>query len=163
MKHSVVNDAPGQKLDSAHLITLTLAVDYAGIITIGNTNAGKRRIAPVSGGTFSGARLRGTVLPGADWYLTRPDGSLMIDVRLTLKLEEGILIYLAYEGLFKGEGDAMTRLSQGQSLKDHEYRVRTVVKFECGARSLQWLNDVLAVGVGRSTAGGAIYEIYEIL
>jgi hypothetical protein len=163
MENSFVNDAAGRKLDSAHLMTLTLAVDYAGIFTIGNTYAGKRRIAPVSGGTFTGARLRGTVLPGADWYLTRPDGSLMIDVRLTLKLEEGIFIYMAYEGLFKGEGDAMMRLNQGQSLEEHEYRVRTVVKFECGATSYRWLNDVLAVGVGRPNAGGAIYEIYEVL
>lgn len=53
---------PGLK--TAHLITLALRVDYAGILNIGETSKGRRRIAPVSGGIFTGARLRGVILPG---------------------------------------------------------------------------------------------------
>jgi hypothetical protein len=41
--------------------------------------------------------------------------------------------------------------------------IRTVAKFESGAEKYQWLNDVLAIGAGRQTQGGAVYEIFEIL
>jgi Protein of unknown function (DUF3237) len=37
-------------------------------IMVGAAPEGTRRVVPISGGTFEGPRLRGTVLPGgADW------------------------------------------------------------------------------------------------
>ena len=39
-------------LKHQHLLTLTLTVDFAGMMMIGNTPAGLRRIAPVTGGHF---------------------------------------------------------------------------------------------------------------
>jgi Protein of unknown function (DUF3237) len=56
------------------LMTLPLSVDFASMLTIGATPAGLRRIAPVTGGDFVGDGLNGTVLPGADWVINRPDG-----------------------------------------------------------------------------------------
>jgi hypothetical protein len=52
---------------------------------IGATPRGTRRYYPAIGGSFEGPRLRGEVLPdGGDWLLTRPDGVLEQDVRITL-------------------------------------------------------------------------------
>ena len=56
---------------------------------MGAALAGLRRIAPVTGGTFAGERLSGTVIGGADWVINRPDGVMVIDVRLTLKTDDG--------------------------------------------------------------------------
>ena len=39
-------------LPHRHLITMTLTVDFARMISIGQTPAGLRRIAPVTGGTL---------------------------------------------------------------------------------------------------------------
>ena len=39
----------------------------------------------MSGGTFEGAKLKGTVLPGGDWIIRRPDGSSVLDVRIILQ------------------------------------------------------------------------------
>ncbi|MFZ4111102.1 MAG: DUF3237 family protein, partial [Polymorphobacter sp.] len=56
------------ELPHLHLMNLTLEVDFAGMLSIGPVPAGRRRIAPVTGGRFSGPRLAGSVLPGgADW------------------------------------------------------------------------------------------------
>ena len=52
------------QLQSAPLMVLDLDVPFAEMLSIGATPAGRRRIAPVAGGSFSGDRLRGTVLPG---------------------------------------------------------------------------------------------------
>ncbi|MCE2829890.1 MAG: DUF3237 domain-containing protein [Sphingomonadales bacterium] len=73
-------------LKHSPLVTLSLTVDFAAMVSIGKTPSGLRRIAPVTGGTFSGDRLNGTVLPGGnDWVINRADGVMVIDVRLTLQ------------------------------------------------------------------------------
>jgi hypothetical protein len=144
------------------LMTLTLSVDFASMLTIGTTPAGLRRIAPVTGGDFVGDRLNGTVLPGADWVINRPDGVMVIDVRLTLKTDDGALIYLAYQGRFVAEPDAMERFAKGVFLEPHEYSLAMTAKFECGDPRYSWLNNVIAVGTGERTPTGPIYSIFEI-
>jgi hypothetical protein len=151
-------------LRTAHLITLSFNVDYAGLLNIGATPHGRRRIAPVSGGVFTGTRLSGSLLPGGwDWVLVRPDGNFTIDVRLALKTGDGALIYLSYQGLFKASAEAHARLRNRETLRDDEYILRITAKFETGAPSYQWLNDTLAIGAGRQTAAGASYDIFEVI
>ena len=104
-------------LKHAHLLTMQLTVDYAAIKVIGPTPAGLRRIAPVTGGTFSGARLSGTVHGGADWVINRADAVMVIDVRLTLETGDGALIYLAYQGRFLAEPEVMARFAKGARAK----------------------------------------------
>ncbi len=149
-------------LPHAHLMTLTLAVDFAGMTSIGKVPAGLRRIAPVRGGTFKGARLSGTVLPGADWVVNRPDSVMVIDVRLTLKTDDGAAIYLTYQGRFLAAPEVMARFAKGAVLQPHEYSLAVVARFECGDERYRWLNDVVAVGTGTQTAAGPVYEIFEI-
>ena len=81
-----------------------LRLDVPPLIDLGDTPCGRRRIAAVTGGSFEGERLRGTVLgaPGGDWLLLRPDGVLVLDVRIVLKTDDGALIYMAYRGLRHG-------------------------------------------------------------
>ena len=65
-------------LRSAHLFTLSLQVD-PNFTDVGETPYGRRRIATVTGGSFEGEELRGSVLPspGGDWLLLRRDGILI--------------------------------------------------------------------------------------
>lgn len=150
------------ELRHQHLITLSLTVDFAGMSMIGKTPAGLRRIAPVSGGVFSGERLNGTVLPGADWVINRPDGVMVIDVRLTLRTEDAALIYLTYQGRFLAAPEAMARFSKGALLNASEYSLAITARFECGDERHAWLNNVIAVGTGEQTQQGPIYSIFEI-
>jgi Protein of unknown function (DUF3237) len=151
------------ELQHSHLVTMTLTVDFAGMVTIGQTPAGLRRIAPVTGGSFVGERLNGQVLPGGnDWLINRADGVMVIDVRLTLKTDDGALIYLSYQGRFLAEPDAMERFAKGIPLDPPEYSLAMVAKFECGDPRYDWLNNVVAVGTGERTATGPIYSIFAI-
>ncbi|WP_373474728.1 DUF3237 domain-containing protein [Sphingorhabdus sp.] len=145
-----------------HLMTLTLSVDFAAMVSIGHTPGGLRRIAPVTGGDFTGERLSGTVLPGADWVINRPDGVMVIDVRLTLETDDGAMIYLTYQGRFLAAPDAMARFAKGELLDQGEYSLAMVARFECGDDRYAWLNNVVAVGTGEQTAAGPVYSIYEI-
>lgn len=153
-----------ERLASAHLMTLNLDVAFGEMLAIGVTAVGRRRIAPILGGSFEGERLRGTVLPGgADWVINRPDGAMAIDVRIALKTDDAALIYCTYQGLFRAAPEAMARFNRGERLDDGDYRLRTLVRFETGAERYGWLNDGIAVGVGRQTTVGPIYTIFEVL
>ena len=153
-----------QTLASRHLTTLTLNVDYAGMIEIGTVAVGRRRIAPVTGGTFEGERLSGVVLPGgADWVVNRSDGIMVLDVRLPLRTHDGAAIYLAYTGSYVASPEVMARLGRGEPTAPDEYRLRTVAKFEAGAEAYRWLNDLIVVGTGTRMEHGPVYELFEIL
>jgi Protein of unknown function (DUF3237) len=144
------------------LMQLNLTVGFGAMTQIGTTPAGLRRIAPVTGGTFAGERLRGTVLGGADWVINRPDGVMAIDVRLTLKTDDGAPIYLSYQGRFLAAPEAMARFARGGLLQASEYSLAITAKFECGGERYRWLNDVIAVGTGEQTKEGPVYTLYEI-
>lgn len=45
---------------------------------------------PITGGSFEGERMRGTVLPsGDDWTIKRSNGILELDMRVTLATDDG--------------------------------------------------------------------------
>lgn len=87
---------------------------------------------------------------------------ILIDVRLTLKTDDGALIYLSYEGRFMGERDALKDLAKGKVLNPATYSLATVAKFETGNLNYAWLNNVVAVGVGVQSGFSPVYTIYEI-
>ena len=145
-----------------HLTTLTLTVDFAAVVPIGAGPAGHRGIAPVMGGTFAGERLSGTVAPGHDWFVTRADGVLVIDVRLTLTTHDGATIYLTYQGRMVGKGDAMARFRKGEQLAPDDYSLTITAKLECGDPRYVWLNDAIVVGVGEQGRGGPVYTLFEV-
>jgi hypothetical protein len=48
--------------------------ELAEIRLFGQTPYGERRVIDILGGRVEGPRLKGRILPGADWQLVRPDG-----------------------------------------------------------------------------------------
>jgi Protein of unknown function (DUF3237) len=126
---------------------------------------GTRRFFPVVVGDFEGPRLRGEVLPdGGDWALYRADGTLEVDVRLTLRTDDGALIYVRYEGVRRASPEVLARLGRGEPVDPAEYYFRTAPVFETGAVGYAWLNDIVAAGVGERPAPGQIrYSVFEIL
>lgn len=132
---------------------------------IADTPAGGRKIIIVKGGTFEGPRLKGKILPtgGADWALTRNDGSLLLDVRLTLETDDAALIHMCYRGVRFGPKDVLARLAKGETVSPSEYYFRTTPYFETGSERYAWLNNVVCVGVGERRGTGPRYTVFEIL
>lgn len=132
---------------------------------LGATPNGHRRIVPVSGGSFAGERLRGTVLPhaGSDWLLERADGSFQQDVRLTLSTDDGALIGMTYRGVRHSAPEVAARLARGEAVEPSEYYLRTAPFYETAAPAYAWLNKIVSISTGRRTASGVTYEVYEVL
>ena len=60
---------------------------------LGKGPLGERRIVPITGGTFEGPDIRGTVLPGgADRQLVRADGLLLLDAFYEMETDDGAVI-----------------------------------------------------------------------
>ena len=143
---------------------MSLKLQVSGMQAIGAAPGGDRRVGLVAGGIFSGERLNGNVLPGgADWIITRPDGCMMLDVRLVLQTDDGALIGLTYRGLRHGPAEIMAKVAAGEPVDPSLYYFRTAILFETASEKYDWLNRVFGIGIGSRTAAGPEYEIFELL
>jgi hypothetical protein len=129
-----------------------------------NTPQGTRRSVRVTGGTFTGPKLQGTVRPGGgDWLLIRPDGARELDVRVTLQTDDGHLISMSYRSISTMSQETLQRIQQGESVDPAEYYLRTTPVFETGSEKYGWLNRIIAMDVGRRTPTGVAYTVYAVL
>lgn len=141
-----------------------MELDVARPIGFGTTPNGDRRVGVVAGGRFEGERLSGEVLEGgSDWQIARPDGSTTLDVRLILKTVDGVLIGMSYRGLRHGPPGLMAELAKGGRVDPADYYFRITGAFETASPTYDWLNHILAVGVGDRRAGGPVYSLFELL
>ncbi len=130
---------------------------------IGAAPAGHRQIYPVTGGTVTGPRIKGTVLPGGgDWALMRADGAVQLDVRATLETDDGALIYTTYSGLIILPPDVLGRIAGGEDVPLAEYYFYTNPMFQTGAESYAWLNQTIAIGRGKAIAGAVEYRVWTV-
>ena len=131
---------------------------------LGATPAGRRRVIPITGGSFSGERLSGRVLPGgADWQLVRADGVADLDARYTLETGDGALIYVRNKGYRHGPDDVMKRLAAGEAVDPSHYYMRTTPWFETGDARYAWLNRIVCVGTGSREKAAVRLEFFEVL
>ena len=127
----------------------TLRADTGTRTVIENAPQGTRTVVEVNGGRFEGARLKATVqIPAGDWITNRADGSYRLDVRLTLKTDDGALILVTYNGI--GQTTAT-----GASL-------RIAPLFETGDPRYVWLTRLQAVGIGERVGTTVKYDIYAL-
>jgi hypothetical protein len=133
-------------------------------VDIGEVSAGRRRIVPQTGGTFSGPELNGRLVPGAsaDWQIVLPDGTAVGDIRYTLETEGGALLYVQSRGVRHGSPEVLERLGRGEDVDPSEYTFRTSTRIETASRELDWLNKGVFVGVGGRRRGIVIYETYLV-
>lgn len=150
-------------IQTEFLFHLDLAVGSSHLV--GPTPAGIRRIAPVSGGTFEGPRLSGTVLPGGtDWITQDPNGEwFRMNVRLPLKTHDGELFVMAYEGFRSGPPDVLEKLARGEPLNPDSYYYRVVGTFETSSANLAWLNTLVTVALGSRSPTGPAYDVFSVL
>lgn len=142
-----------------------MTIELHPTIELGSTPAGNRRVFPVSGGHFSGDRIRGAILPivGSDLLLVRADGSAQQDVRLLLQTDDGELVLMTYRGIRHASDEVNRRIASGEAVPGADYYLRTVPFFETSSDKYSWINRIVAVGTGERRANSVVYEVFEIL
>ena len=130
---------------------------------LGETPLGRRRIIPITGGSFRGERLAGRVLPGgADRQFIRSDGVAELDARYTLETEDRALIYVRNFGYRHGPAEVIQRLAAGEPVDPALYYMRTTPRFETGAERYKWLNRIICVATGARKVAAVELEVYEV-
>lgn len=62
-----------------------------------------------------GANIRGSFIPpGDDWLRVMPSGALRLDVRATMKTDDGELIYVSYNGFIQHTEASAAKLNNGE-------------------------------------------------
>lgn len=133
---------------------------------VGQTPDGYRMIVNVSGGRFEGPVLSGDVLPnsGADWSRIRSDGVGALDVRMTLRTDDGALIYVHWHGLMAFDEAEQSYALDFDKTDDPEganrYYFRASPRFETADTRYDWLNKTVAITKSRTGGGGVAHRVF---
>ena len=96
----------------------------------GATAQGGRFIIPITGGTFEGPEIKGTIVPGGwDWQLIRPDGCREVKADYFLKTDDGVVINVINTGT----------ICPGQPVRTHPV-------FEAPRGKYDWLSRNAFIG-----------------
>ena len=158
----MVADLPSPTLSELMEVryALTPFVDF------GTLPIGRRLYAATTGGDFSGPRLSGEVLAGGtDWILAGADGTLRLDVDLSLRTSAGALIHAQWRGYLSADPRARAAFGIGSAraaLDPASYNFRVFATFETGDAPLAWLNSLIAVGAARFTKDGLHYRFLAV-
>lgn len=120
----------------------------------GETPFGDRNIVPITGGVFSGPKIRGKVMPGGwDWQLATKTGCRSLHADYMLQADDGAIINIVNQGRFCAGPGANNRII-------------TVASFEAPLGPHAWLNGGAYVGtleVTKFDAKPAVHiRIYEV-
>jgi Protein of unknown function (DUF3237) len=142
----VINELPDPVLTQVYGLKAVMGPQ----LDFGDVLAGRRRVVPLVGGTFTGPELNGNLLPGgsASWQIVSPGGAALAEIRYTLQTDCGALLYVQSSGV--GQGDPGERL------------FRAVTRIETAARHLDWLNKGVFITVAGRTAVSMLYETYLV-
>jgi len=132
-------------------------------LVIGTTPQGARRVIPITGGTFSGAAMRGAILAGgADWQYQRADGVTVLEARYLLRTDDDVLIQVSNYGLRHGPEDVMRRVAAGEAVDPSAYYFRATPSFSAPSGRYEWLNRSIFLCAGVRHANAVSLWMYRV-
>ncbi len=146
---------------------LTLAFDVTvtlgAPVELGMIAAGRRRFIPITGGTVSGPKLNGIVLPGGgDWQTIGADGTTEIHARYAMQASDGTVVEIDNPGVRVASPAVIARLTAGEDLDPALYYFRTTPRFSLVAGKHDWLRQRVFVAVGIRHPKTVEIKVYEV-
>jgi hypothetical protein len=141
-----------------------MRLDVRKLQIVGAAPGAYRRVGVVFGGSFEGERVSGEVMDGgSDWQTVRSDGATALDVRLILKTSDDALIAMIYRGIRHGPPDIIDQIERGEVVDPTTHYFRIAPVFETAAPKYDWINRIIAIGIGHRRADGPVYSVFEVL
>jgi hypothetical protein len=153
-------DSPVQtSLDLEHICDFEIHFDPAQ--TIASPVGGTRLTVVVAHGVARGPLLNGEFLPGGgDWLTIGADNIARLDVRGTLRADDGHLVYVTNTGRAAGDPETFGRFLAGEQLTSSEIYLRSSPLFETDSPKYAWLNGIVTTAVHEVGIGHVHYRIY---
>ncbi|HZU79565.1 MAG TPA: DUF3237 domain-containing protein, partial [Acidimicrobiales bacterium] len=144
-------------------VEFTFECELADPLFIPGGPYGTRVVAPASGGTVRGERLRGELVGGGgDWILIGADGWARIDVRIHIATDDGALLYMSYGGVLEMNDAVMAAvLERGRETGFGEQYFWSTPRIETGDERYAWATQTVFLARGRITGNGVAYEVYR--
>lgn len=141
------------RLEFVMQLKVTLGEAY----NVGATPQGNRNVIPITGGTFEGPLLRGTILSGgADYQLSNADGSrTTLEAIYSIRTADGVYIHVRNRGIIYNGKD-----EHGQPT----FYFKAAPQFEAPAGSpYAWLNNAIYVcSPDFSQQGGITLNVWKV-
>ncbi|KZL64744.1 hypothetical protein CT0861_06263 [Colletotrichum tofieldiae] len=127
-----------------YLFFLNATLDSA--INTGAGPSGTRLAIGITGGSLSGPKGNGTVLPvGGDFGAFDALGTFNVDSQLVLKMDDGSYLYTHSVGPVISGPTAVDR-----------------VKFETGSEKYGWLNEIFAIAVTDFPGSWVALDVWQV-
>ena len=137
---------------------LQLKVTLGETFGINNTQHGRRTVIPITGGTFEGPNIKGTIINGgADYQLANVDGRTELEAIYCIKTDDGVYIHVRNRGIIANGKDANGNPT---------FYFRAAPQFEAPADSKYgWLNNALFVCAPTFTSDfkGIVLNVWKVL
>jgi hypothetical protein len=116
------------------------------------------------GGWAKGPAIKGVLkAPGADWLQVFADGTVKLDVRLTIEVDDGTLIYMTYNGIARHSDISLEKYEAGEEIAATEMYFVTAPTMRTSSKKYGWLNHVQLVGkMVRLKSGADGFVEYDI-
>jgi len=136
---------------------LQLKVTLGEAFSIENTQHGRRTVIPITGGTFEGPLLKGTIINGgADYQIANAQGRTELEAIYCIKTDDGVYIHVRNRGIISNAPDA-----NGQP----SFYFKAAPQFEAPADSKYgWLNNALFVCAPDFSANfkGIVLNVWKV-
>ena len=143
-KPSAPAAVPGPETEFVMQLKVTLDAPYS----VGETPHGRRTVIPITGGTFEGPLLKGTILNGgADWQLAKGNRT-ELEAIYCIKTDDGVNIHIRNRGIIYTGKDEKGNPS---------FYFKAAPQFEAPEDSrYAWLNNALFLCAPAPSQGGGI-------
>jgi hypothetical protein len=150
---------PTPKLVLVAEIMATLAAP----VEVGDGISGARRMISITGGTVTGPRLNGKILPGgADFQLIRHDDLAEIEAQYIVETPTGARVYIENKGLRRAPAEISARLKRGEPVDPALVYFRTTPRFETAAAEFAWMERSIFVSAGARFPDYVQFSVYEV-
>ena len=140
------------QLEFALQLKVTLGETYS----CGETQHGRRTVIPITGGTFEGPNIKGTILNGGADYQLANGGRTEVEAIYSIRTDDGVNIHVRNRGIIASSKDAQGNPS---------FYFRCAPQFEAPADSkYAWLNNSLFLCAPSFSSGfqGIVLNVWRV-
>jgi hypothetical protein len=144
-----------------HLLDMRAEFDPAQVFA---TPTGMRMTFVIRTGRCEGNRIAGDLLAGGgDWVVIGRDGVARLDVRATLRTDDGAHVHITVTGRALMNEEATARYAAGELIRHDEIYARSSPLFDTDDERYRWINAVHTVALNQMSMSEVHYRVFEVL